>query len=397
MSLVKITPDLLVAAVGCTTERAERFAPHLAHACSLFAINTPARLAAFLAQIGHESGAFRYVREIWGPTPAQQRYEGRADLGNMRPGDGQRFMGRGLIQTTGRYNYARLRDRLRLVMDDVPDFEARPEALELPEWAALSAADYWDMRSLNALADAGDFDRITQLINGGQNGREDRRARWQKAKAALATIAAPAPAPEPVKAYTNTQESGEPMPAPIIATAGKLLLHAALPSLIEKIPVLNKVPKPVVEQAAAIAVEAVGGGNVQATLERLEADPNAAAEASKAIESRWFEIVEVGGGGIAGARQFLATAAASPHGEIVWKTLRVVTLSALAFLAIANMIAIGAWGSAIWRGVGIESATQFVSQVLTADIGAALTAIGFWLGSSFGSKQKDEQRAVGSP
>ncbi len=69
-------------------------------------INTPARAAAFLAQVGHESGQLRYLREIWGPTPAQVRYEGRADLGNAQPGDGKRFMGRGLIQITGRKNYA---------------------------------------------------------------------------------------------------------------------------------------------------------------------------------------------------------------------------------------------------------------------------------------------------
>jgi len=74
-------------------------------ACLEFGIVGPARVAAFLAQVGHESGGFVHTREIWGPTPAQQRYEGRADLGNTRPGDGSRFRGRSLIQVAGRANY----------------------------------------------------------------------------------------------------------------------------------------------------------------------------------------------------------------------------------------------------------------------------------------------------
>ena len=64
------------------------------------------RVAAFIAQIGHESGQLVYAREIWGPTPAQAKYEGRKDLGNTVPGDGFKYRGRGLIQITGRANYA---------------------------------------------------------------------------------------------------------------------------------------------------------------------------------------------------------------------------------------------------------------------------------------------------
>lgn len=139
-------------------------------------INTPDRQAAFLAQIAHESGQLRYVRELWGPTPAQQTYEGRKDLGNTKPGDGYRYRGHGLIQVTGRHNHARVRDRLRAKFPDraVPDFEAEPEALMLREWAALSAADFWDDHGLNALADAGDFEAVTRRINGGTNGMDER-------------------------------------------------------------------------------------------------------------------------------------------------------------------------------------------------------------------------------
>lgn len=184
-----ITTDTLRAALGCSTLRAAAWAPHLRRACEIFAINTPARLAAFLAQVGHESGRLVYSKELWGPTPAQVRYEGRADLGNAQQGDGKRFMGRGLIQTTGRANYCATRDGLRKFVPDVPDFEADPAALEQAEWAALSAAWYWHSRGLNALADVGDHKRITVRVNGGTNGMADRLALWEKAKDALGVAA----------------------------------------------------------------------------------------------------------------------------------------------------------------------------------------------------------------
>lgn len=186
---MNITTDTLRAALGCSTLRAESWAPHLQRACEIFAINTPVRVAAFMAQIGHESGRLVYSREIWGPTPAQVRYEGRADLGNTQSGDGRRFSGRGLIQTTGRANYCATRDGLRKFVPDVPDFEADPAALEQAEWAALSAAWYWHSRGLNALADVGDFKRITIRVNGGTNGMDDRLALWAKAKEALEVAA----------------------------------------------------------------------------------------------------------------------------------------------------------------------------------------------------------------
>ena len=159
--------------------RADTFVGPLNAAMQKYQINTPARQAAFLAQIGHESGQLRYVREIWGPTPAQKRYEGRKDLGNTQPGDGKRFMGRGLIQLTGRANYTKYAKLLNLPLVE------NPELLEEPINAALSAAAYWDQNNLNALADAGRFNDITQRINGGQNGAADRRALWGRAKKVL--------------------------------------------------------------------------------------------------------------------------------------------------------------------------------------------------------------------
>lgn len=140
----------------------------------------PKRMAAFIAQIGHESGQLRYVREIWGPTAAQLRYEGRADLGNTVAGDGSKYRGRGLIQITGRANYAACGEALGV------DLINHPELLEQPQYACLSAAWFWATKGLNTLADAGEFNTITRRINGGLNGLADRLALWAKARGVLA-------------------------------------------------------------------------------------------------------------------------------------------------------------------------------------------------------------------
>ena len=140
------------------------------------------RMAAFLAQIGHESAGLHYALEIWGPTVAQHGYEGRADLGNTQPGDGFRYRGRGLIQVTGRANYAKASEALGL------DFVAQPELLEQPEYAARSAAWYWHAHGLNELADVGDFMTITRKINGGTNGYADRLRLYEAGKHALGVV-----------------------------------------------------------------------------------------------------------------------------------------------------------------------------------------------------------------
>lgn len=175
----------LAQSCDCTTMRAANWLGPISDACKPYRIDTADRIAAFLAQIAHESSRLRYVCELWGPTPAQTRYEMRRDLGNRNPGDGFRYRGRGLIQVTGRANYASARDALRKLFPDCPDFEVKPEALEIPKWAALSAAHFWESRGLNELADIGAFQQVTRRINGGLNGLADRLALWEKAKAAM--------------------------------------------------------------------------------------------------------------------------------------------------------------------------------------------------------------------
>jgi len=176
----------LAVCMGCPLPRAVQWLTVLLEVMRDYEINTPKRQAAFLAQIGHESLGLLYTAEIWGPTPAQTRYEGRADLGNTVAGDGRRFAGHGLIQVTGRANHAAATRRLRLKYPDCPDFVANPKALAQPLWAARSAGDFWAAHGCNELADASQFDAITEVVNGGQNGRIERQDRYIRCMGVLA-------------------------------------------------------------------------------------------------------------------------------------------------------------------------------------------------------------------
>jgi putative chitinase len=152
------------------------FLPALNAAMAEFSINTPARQVSFLSQVGHESGQLRYVREL----ASGQAYEGRVDLGNTQRGDGVRFRGRGLLQVTGRANYAACGKALGL------DLLAQPELIELTVNACRSAGWFWQTHGLNALADAGDQVKVTRRINGGTNGLAERMALFAVAQRVLA-------------------------------------------------------------------------------------------------------------------------------------------------------------------------------------------------------------------
>ncbi|KAB0331787.1 glycoside hydrolase family 19 protein [Janthinobacterium lividum] len=155
--------------------RAVAFLAPLNAAMVEFGITTPARQASFLSQVGHESGQLRYVREL----ASGQAYEGRVDLGNTQRGDGVRFRGRGFLQVTGRANYAACGKALGL------DLLAQPELLEQTVNACRSAGWFWQTRGLNALADAGDQERVTRRINGGVNGLAERLALYREARKVL--------------------------------------------------------------------------------------------------------------------------------------------------------------------------------------------------------------------
>ena len=167
-TLLKIMPH--------AKSRVQDFLESLNAAMREFHINTPERQAAFLAQIAHESGELRYVKEL----ASGAAYEGRVSLGNTQPGDGMKFKGRGLIQITGRANYAACGEALGLNLID------KPELLELPQHAAMSAAWFWSTRGLNTLADQVEFAKITRRINGGLNGQADRQGLYDKALKVLA-------------------------------------------------------------------------------------------------------------------------------------------------------------------------------------------------------------------
>ncbi|NVZ45539.1 glycoside hydrolase family 19 protein [Pseudomonas tolaasii] len=175
-----ITEQQLLQILPNAGRQAGVFVSALNEAMNRYAIVGPLRVAAFIAQTGHESGQLRWVREIWGPTAQQLGYEGRADLGNTVKGDGSKFRGRGLIQVTGRANYVACGEALGL------DLIGKPELLELPQHAAMSAAWFWSTRGLNTLADQKDFAKITRRINGGLNGQADRQALYEKALQVLA-------------------------------------------------------------------------------------------------------------------------------------------------------------------------------------------------------------------
>lgn len=199
------TANQIEAAVGCARKVAQAVVEPMREACRLYEIDTGARLAAFLAQTGHESASFTRVREnlnysadgllrTWPsrftralalevarkPEAIAKIVYGNR-LGNRTPAEGWTYIGRGWIQVTGRANYAGITETLREKFPGAPDFVAVPEQLEHPRWAALTAAAYWSDHELNALADRGEFDKITARINGGQIGKADRRARYARA------------------------------------------------------------------------------------------------------------------------------------------------------------------------------------------------------------------------
>jgi len=206
-----LTASSFQLATGVSNALRDAWYPHIAAGLSAFQISTPLRQAHFLAQTGHESAGFMKVEEglnysenaltaMFGKriTAEQARAYGRNAMhvanqkmnasiiyanrngnGDVDSGDGYRYRGRGLIQITGKANYAALVKQLGA------DVVANPDLLLGYRFAAMSAAAWWKNHGLNELADSDDVLRITRIINGGTNGLDDRKSRLSKSKGIL--------------------------------------------------------------------------------------------------------------------------------------------------------------------------------------------------------------------
>ena len=164
-----VAQKLWMIMISATRARIDQFYQPILDVLARYEMNTPLRIAHFLAQIGHESGCLLYTQEI----ASGKAYEGRKDLGNERDGDGPLFKGRGLIQLTGRANY---RQYGRACNRDFENKDAPALVGTDPALAVDVAGWFWASRKLNALADQDNLRRITQIINGGFNGLDDRAA-----------------------------------------------------------------------------------------------------------------------------------------------------------------------------------------------------------------------------
>ena len=164
-----VSTETVAAAMG-----AGQYAKALEDTCIQFGIETALQKAHFLAQVAHESDGFRTATEY----ASGKAYEGRADLGNVQPGDGVRFKGRGLIQLTGRENYATFSN----AMGQGDLFLHKPDLVAQLPWAVSAAGWFWQRKGLNATADRDDVVAVTRRINGGTNGLEDRKRRLAQAK-----------------------------------------------------------------------------------------------------------------------------------------------------------------------------------------------------------------------
>lgn len=165
-------------------------------------INTPPRIAAFVAQCAHESGGFKFLKEnlnyraeslvkVWPrhfpDIATAKRYERKQEMianrayanrmgnGPEESGDGWKFLGRGLIQLTGRNNYQAFADSIETPIDDIPEY------LQTFEGAVQSACWFWENNNLNKWADTGDIVTLTKKINGGTIGLADRQKHYEHA------------------------------------------------------------------------------------------------------------------------------------------------------------------------------------------------------------------------
>jgi putative chitinase len=204
-----ITLELLTKLFPNTKEETcDKFMIPLINACERYEIVSTNRLAAFLAQIGHESGGLNHTvenlnysdagllktfKKYFNPTSAAQYsrkpemianrvYGGRMGNGTEATGDGYKYRGRGFIQITGKDNYSRFAKDNDITLDEAVEY------ISTDMGAAISAGWFWDSNNLNAIADKGDMKTLTKKINGGFHGLEERIALYNKAKQLLGAV-----------------------------------------------------------------------------------------------------------------------------------------------------------------------------------------------------------------
>ncbi len=146
--------------------QATEIAKYISNHATSYGVDTVSRMVDFLAETAQETDGYQTLEEY----ASGSAYEGRTDLGNTQPGDGKRFKGRGLMMTTGRYNYTQLSQHL---FGDTRLLKT-PELLLKPEYAVKAALYYWQSKNLNRYSDANDFEGLTRAINGGLTGIKTR-------------------------------------------------------------------------------------------------------------------------------------------------------------------------------------------------------------------------------
>lgn len=176
--------ELLSAAMGgsLSLERYSQLLPGVLSCLEACEANNVERVAEWMGQIGHESGGLQWMEELADGS----QYEGRADLGNTSPGDGVRYKGRGPIQITGKINYTAVSEwaHSQGYVDSPTYFVDNPEKLADDVYGFMGTAWYWTVArpNINGMCDAGDIEGVTRAINGGLNGFDDRKARYENAK-----------------------------------------------------------------------------------------------------------------------------------------------------------------------------------------------------------------------
>ena len=176
---MKVTKEQMEAIMPKAGERIDTYLPYINAYADAFNINTPIRMANFLAQVAHETAELVHIREIGNAYYCHKYEVGKLAkmLGNTQKGDGYRYKGRGFLHLTGRANYQSYTNSKYCKGDVVKE----PNLLEQPIGAVKSGMWFWLTRGLNAVSDKNDIEAVTKKINGGTNGLASRTKYWKRA------------------------------------------------------------------------------------------------------------------------------------------------------------------------------------------------------------------------